>query len=432
MEIYKMFKTSMTTLLAVGIVVTGIPCNNMSGESTGLLVVQAATETDPNDLIVYSPLTAEQQREITFNACYYANRYPDLKAVYGYDAVALYRHYLNWGIQEGRCASPLFDPAYYLEVQTDLKAAFGNDYVAAYRHWLQNGYFEERESSEYYNGVYYRENNSDLAGMDSYGLLHHFLTFGIFENRIANQTGLQVDAGMLKAYYPQYTGNSGSITTVLDELNVDSSMVYRKRIALANGIEDYSGTAEQNTHLLKLLRQGMLVNPKATEDSTKFETGILLNVEDMKQFKKEWSNVELGKSGQTIGKIGCTVTCLAMTESYRTGSIITPKEMATRLKFTSKGGLYWPSNYVEYTGGDYLQKLQELLAEGKPAMICSKNNRTGKQHWVVVTGYNGNGLSPENFTINDPGSSYRKTLQEFLDAYYRDYGCTYKCLRYYK
>lgn len=49
--------------------------------------------------------------------------------------------------------------------------------------------------------------------------------------------------------------------TLIDSLNkigVDSSYNNRKRIAIANGIQNYSGTAAQNTDLLSLLNSGIL------------------------------------------------------------------------------------------------------------------------------------------------------------------------------
>lgn len=61
------------------------------------------------------------------------------------------------------------------------------------------------------------------------------------------------------AYYPAYTGNSGSIVTGLNTIGVNSSFNYRKSIAIKNGISNYSGTAQQNVQLLNLLKQGKLV-----------------------------------------------------------------------------------------------------------------------------------------------------------------------------
>jgi len=161
------------------------------------------------------------------------------------------------------------------------------------------------------------------------------------------------------------------------------------------------------------------------ENNNPNTSGINLNVPDMKQYDSKWKSVQLGKSEGTIGSIGCCVTSLTMAESYRTGSNITPKDMAGKLSFTSDGSLYWPGNYnIDYTA-DYLQKIYNLLSEGKPVLVCGFTN-SGGQHWIVVKGYNGNGLSASNFTINDPGSSSRKTLQDFFDKYSR-----YSCIVYY-
>lgn len=163
----------------------------------------------------------------------------------------------------------------------------------------------------------------------------------------------------------------------------------------------------------------------AAENTATNTSGIQLDVADMKQYDSRWKNVTLGKSGKTMKSIGCAVTSLAMAESYRTKSTITPNEMAGKLSFTSSGALYWPSNYKKYSGSEYLTKLSNLLSEGKPVLICGFTN-SGGQHWVIVKGYNGNGLSASNFTINDPNSSSRTTLQDFLNKY-----SNYSCLRYY-
>lgn len=60
-------------------------------------------------------------------------------------------------------------------------------------------------------------------------------------------------------YYPKYTGNTVSIVTALQELHVDSNFSFRQKIAKANDIVGYKGTAAQNTKLLKLLKEGKLI-----------------------------------------------------------------------------------------------------------------------------------------------------------------------------
>jgi ABC-type bacteriocin/lantibiotic exporter with double-glycine peptidase domain len=59
-------------------------------------------------------------------------------------------------------------------------------------------------------------------------------------------------------YYPKYTGSSSSIVTALGAVGVDSSYSNRAKIAAANGISNYSGTAAQNTQMLNLLKNGRL------------------------------------------------------------------------------------------------------------------------------------------------------------------------------
>lgn len=62
-------------------------------------------------------------------------------------------------------------------------------------------------------------------------------------------------------YFPKYTGDTSSIVKALNELKIDSSKDYRKKIAKANGIKDYNFTAAQNTKMLKLLKSGKLIKP---------------------------------------------------------------------------------------------------------------------------------------------------------------------------
>lgn len=62
-------------------------------------------------------------------------------------------------------------------------------------------------------------------------------------------------------YYPRYFGTSQSIVTALNSIKVTSSFNNRKKIAKANGIKLYAGTASQNLKLLDLLKQGKLIKP---------------------------------------------------------------------------------------------------------------------------------------------------------------------------
>lgn len=62
------------------------------------------------------------------------------------------------------------------------------------------------------------------------------------------------------SYYPKYNGTSGSITVALSAVGEkDYSLAHRKKIATANKISGYIGTATQNTTMLNLLKQGKLI-----------------------------------------------------------------------------------------------------------------------------------------------------------------------------
>lgn len=62
-------------------------------------------------------------------------------------------------------------------------------------------------------------------------------------------------------YFKKYTGKSVSFVDALKAIGINSSFSYRKKIAKANGIKVYIGSAAQNTKLLNLLKAGKLIKP---------------------------------------------------------------------------------------------------------------------------------------------------------------------------
>lgn len=69
------------------------------------------------------------------------------------------------------------------------------------------------------------------------------------------------------SYYPKPSKNTSSITDALKSIGVDNSMANRKKIASANGIAGYTGTASQNTKMLSLLNSGKLKKVGASTPS---------------------------------------------------------------------------------------------------------------------------------------------------------------------
>ena len=146
-------------------------------------------------------------------------------------------------------------------------------------------------------------------------------------------------------------------------------------------------------------------------------SSVNLAVPSYKQYDSRWASLTLGSSGKTMKQIGCLTTSIAMTESYRKGSTITPANIRNNSSYTSNGSLYWPSNYTTSTASGYLSTTYNLLKSGKPVLVGLKT-KDGGQHWVVVTGFTGgNTLSLANFIVNDPGSSTRTRLSEVAAKY---------------
>ena len=79
-----------------------------------------------------------------FDATYYAAAYPDVAAVVGTDAEALYQHYVNSGMLEGRQPSASFNAQIYMSNYEDLQAVYGNNIAAYVQHYILVGKGEGR------------------------------------------------------------------------------------------------------------------------------------------------------------------------------------------------------------------------------------------------------------------------------------------------
>lgn len=124
---------------------------------------------------------------------------------------------------------------------------------------------KNRKSSvgTYSAGTYYVFNKSD-------GMINITKTKGVaggWINPNDNKTASSSASTSSGSYYKKYTGNTDSIVTALNSIGVDSSYSNREKIAKANGISGYSGTASQNTKMLSLLKQGKLKKAGLTSSS---------------------------------------------------------------------------------------------------------------------------------------------------------------------
>lgn len=135
------------------------------------------------------------------------------------------------------------------------------------------------------------------------------------------------------------------------------------------------------------------------------------------QCNSNWATLPLGTCSVTICKSGCAITSVSMVFNYY-GETFTPKTLNSWL--TNNGG-YNSGCYINWSKSATATKnviwkaridkenftlLKSELDQGYPVIVEVKRN--DKQHFVVVTGYNGN-----TYYINDPASVNNKTLASY-------------------
>ncbi len=153
---------------------------------------------------------------------------------------------------------------------------------------------------------------------------------------------------------------------------------------------------------------------------------ISLKVPSYKQTDPRWCGTYIGN--KTIGKIGCLLTSISMKYSFHTGTNTYPNVMKSKLKFANNDlylssvsslGYSYTKDYNTGITGSVMSVIYSKLKEGKPVIIGGKKSN-GSTHWVTITGYKGanaNVFSSSDFIINDPNSSSRITLNQFLGVY---------------
>ncbi len=164
---------------------------------------------------------SKEDYSAAFDASYYYNNYADLQAVYGYDEKALLDHFLNYGLAEGRIASPIFDITYYKKNNPDLVAVYGDDLKKYCTHFAVYGMNEGRQGCATFNVNSYKLQYADLRqayGNDLSKYYEHYLKYGYRENR--KGTGCTSRQG----YVTQYNG-------------VDYASVYNCDYYLANNAD---------------------------------------------------------------------------------------------------------------------------------------------------------------------------------------------------
>ena len=209
-----------------------------------------------------------------FNVNTYKNRYPDLRIVYGKNTKNYYMHYINYGKKEGRSGrgtaeltgitklegveySAVYNYQYYIAHNADVKKVYGDDDVAILRHFVNNGMNEGRQGSEEFNVNTYKNRYPDLRivyGKNTKNYYMHYINHGKKEGRsgrgIAELTGITKLEGVEYSAvynYQYYIAHNADVKNVYGE---DDTATLRHFVN--NGMnEGRQGSEEFNVNTYK-------------------------------------------------------------------------------------------------------------------------------------------------------------------------------------
>lgn len=124
-----------------------------------------------------------------------------------------------------------------------------------------------------------------------------------------------------------------------------------------------------------------------------------------------WSEKTIGQSGQTIGRIGCTVTSISMLSTFY-GDNFFPNEIVDKCLFTPQGLIIWAScifphfkfEWREYNRNE--KNIRDALKHPDRSVILQVAN---KSHWVVAI------RSTKPLGIADPWLGDKTTMARYKD-----------------
>ena len=201
------------------------------------------------------------------------------------------------------------------------------------------------------------------------------------------------------AYFPRYTGGSPSIAEALGSLGADPSYSNRAKIAAANGIAGYSGTAAQNTRMLQLLKQGVLIDPSAAGGLTAANLGRV-------SFLRQDTNTCKATSA------AMAVNLLLGRDRYSTADMIYSGVLCRSLDGDVYTGSDGNAYRTAYRSDSYTGSLAELtaavdaaLAGGLP-IVAPVHSSATRHHWIVLVGRDSQG----NYLAVDPARNGSGTM----------------------
>lgn len=130
------------------------------------------------------------------------------------------------------------------------------------------------------------------------------------------------------------------------------------------------------------------------------------------QRDKKWANKVMVPSKLTLGRYGCTTTCIAMAGSYF-GETLTPANVCDKIKYTKDGLILWDSctfKRFKFYFREYGRKdvnIKNALLDRDLIVLLQVANGS---HWVLATGYNS---VNKVYKIADPWDGGRTTTKRY-------------------
>jgi hypothetical protein len=247
-------------------------------------------------------------------------------------------------------------------------------------------------------------------------------------------TGWQTIGGKLY-YFDDTTGaiTTGWFTTTTGKYYLTQDGAVTGMSTLEGATYYFNASGVMQTGWITINGTSRYFDPTTGAMTSIGHAAVQLSVSDYKQFDSRWSSKKITYS--TIGKVGCLVTALSMKYSYATGTSTTPDKMVSKLSFSGDNLLWSSCTNLGYKVEDLsgkisqtvMQTIYNCLQNNTPVILGAKKS-DGGQHYVVITGYTGStgtDFSAENFVINDPGSSTRTKLSEYLAIFSNLYKLIY-------
>lgn len=360
-----------------------------------------------------------------FDEQYYADRYPDLKELYGYDREALWEHYAGHGMDEGRLMNEIIDVVAYRNTYPDLDEVFGDDWDAYVEHYLMTGAEEGRQAGGRFDEREYEEIREELQILQEE-----------CRNAVLSEQPVEPEPELPPEFWEQAIGE-GSYGALWGLEQVDKPVlrefegILQKLGELAQGNELIAQICAGYFYFPEHMLQNLANNPEMADfvlgyrgvtDSAAgglTEEELALKYPLFLQWDPRWGYVTYGYNS-CIGLAGCGPACVSMALYYLTGNAsLTPDVIAaysmakgyyvpgagTAWKLLSDAPAAFGIKVSEPLWSE--QVLKSALDQGQIILLSMRaGNFTAGGHFILIYGYD-----EEGFMVNDPNCVARSRRQ---------------------